>query len=739
MQISNKVKLILRPILIIGLVSIVISALHISEQLQFTEGLTYDWRMKNIRADKALSPDVAVILIDDVSLDALDNFAGQWPWPRYVYAEFMDFFSYTQPKGLLFDITFTEKRQFDPDKGETINPSDLELVEATAAYPFAYHAIRFLVDSISSDESKNVTLNRPLPDQFEEKFSLEKRKKFPDQQTRILENIQSPSNNEYYLPFDELLSTTQNIGVVETQADSDSVNRRVRLFHKYNQHHFASLSSTAIFDQNRYKSIVRNENVIQLDDLNIPVDKDEKVLINYYGKTNFYSFSGIIQSLSAIQRGELEEIIIHPDEFKDKYIFVGGSAAGLNDLKNTPMDAQLPGVFIHAAMANNIIHNDFLTPPNAHLTLFLIFIFSLITAISVLFIKKVLLQNSIPILTGVAFAYIAYYLFEQNIVIDMVPPVLSLLATWILSFTALVLMEGKEKRKFKRMMGQYLSPAVLNTLVANQDDFAKAEVGSKENITILFSDIRSFTNISEKLNAENVVEMLNHYFSSMTDSIFSHQGTIDKFIGDAIMAFWGAPIQSSNHADSATLSALDMINRLDVVNEWLKEKNLEPISIGIGIHTGDAILGNIGSENKLDYTIIGDNVNLASRIEGLTKQYGTPVLITEDTYNQLTVPIPCMTVDLVRVKGKVHPIKIMQPLVVPDQVDPETLVAANDLAKETDKVFEHYLNQEWQAALDLLDRLPKDTLHETMRSRCLDYQKTPPPDEWDGVLTMNTK
>jgi len=736
---NNKAKLFLRPILIIFIVSFLVSVLYTNGSLSTLEGISYDWRMSEIRSDKNTNNDIAVVLIDDASLDAMDNYAGRWPWPRFVYADLLEFLSFAEPKGVMFDITFTEKHKVDGDQSQSINQDDQELVEATSHYPFVYHAVRFILDSIADDETSNVELNKPLPEGTVELFSLQHRNTHGLPLNRNVIDLKAKNNNNFYLPFPELLDASSGIGVVEVQADNDSVYRRARLFHNYQGNYFPSLSTTALIDELKPRKITHQNNSVKIDELKIPVDKSEKVLVNYYGNYNTYSFSGLIASLHAIQNGDIENVLVDPEELRDKLIFVGGSAAGLNDLKNTPVDARLPGVFIHASLASNILDNDFLIPSDKKITYSLILIFSIITALSVLFIKRIILKNILPLSIALLFLTAAYYLFQHNYVVEMVAPMTSLLGTWVAAFTAMVLMEGREKRKFKRMMSQYLSPAVLSTVVDNHEEFAKAEVGSKENITMLFSDIRSFTNMSEKLSAEKVVEMLNHYFSSMTDAIFNQQGTIDKFIGDAIMAFWGAPIKSEDHAEKATIAALDMINRLKIVNEWLEEKGLDPIAIGVGIHTGDAILGNIGSENKLDYTIIGDNVNLASRIEGLTKQYGVAILITEETFKCLKTPIPCVPVDLVRVKGKKKPIKILQPLLLPDQVDEATLQEAFKIAEASNEVFEHYLKQEWDDALLILNMLPRDSVHNLMRNRCEEYKKSPPDIQWDGVFTMTSK
>ncbi len=748
-MVSHKAKQIIRPIVIVLFVTLGISLMNHFHLFQQLEGLSYDWRMQDIRSEKKIDDEVVVILIDESSLEAMDNYAGRWPWPRFVYADLLDFFALAEPKGVLFDIMFTEKQFVENENTEALHENDYYLVDATANTHFVYHATRFLYDEIGFDElsknslaseaTKNVLLNKPLPEYFLSRFSIENRILFENEKPITLQNLQAPSNNNYYLPFAELAGVSHGIGVVEVQADDDSVYRRGRLFHKYGEDFFPSLSTAAIIDNQRYQSIFRKNNTVYFDNLAVPVDAEEKVLVNFYGKYTTYSFSAIVASWQLIQDGQPENILVDWAELKNKYLFIGGSAAGLNDLKNTPMDSGLPGVFIHASLASNLLAHDFLKPANSLITYSAIFIFALLTTLSVLFINRTLVKNLAPITCGGLFIYTAYYQFENNVVLEMVAPLSSLAVAWVISFTAMALMEGREKRKFKRMMGQYLSPSVLSTLVENQEGFAKAEVGSKENITILFSDIRSFTNISEKLSANKVVEMLNHYFSSMTDSIFDHEGTIDKFIGDAIMAFWGAPIISKDHPDQATLSALDMVERLNEVNQWIVEKGLDPIAIGIGIHTGDAILGNIGSENKLDYTIIGDNVNLASRIEGLTKEYGVQILITEDTFDQLTLDIPCLIVDVVRVKGKKRPIKVLQPLLLPSTANEMAMIVAKQRVTENNQAFQHYLNKEWDLAINILNHLPNEQVHKNIIQRCENYKQNPPEESWNGVFVMTTK
>jgi adenylate cyclase len=230
--------------------------------------------------------------------------------------------------------------------------------------------------------------------------------------------------------------------------------------------------------------------------------------------------------------------------------------------------------------------------------------------------------------------------------------------------------------------------------------------------------------------------MLNIHFSAMTDVIFAHHGTIDKFIGDAIMAFWGAPVRNDAHALLAVRAALEMMRVLPEVNAKIVTRGLPPIDVGIGINTGEAVLGNIGSEKKLAYTAIGDNVNLASRLEGLTKTYGCPVLISENTCSRVRDHIPCRIVDMVRVKGKTLPIRIYSPLPVTSDVERAGASALCDTAAQA---FDRYQRRQWTEALALYESMPPDRVGEIFIERCRDNLRLPPPDAWDGTHTLTSK
>jgi adenylate cyclase len=293
--------------------------------------------------------------------------------------------------------------------------------------------------------------------------------------------------------------------------------------------------------------------------------------------------------------------------------------------------------------------------------------------------------------------------------------------------------------KVRKMFSRYVSPAALTVMVDQYADYRSAGSGSKETVSILFSDIRGFTSLSEHADAEVVVKILNHYLGNMTEVILKKNGTIDKFIGDAIMAIWGAPIKSETYSADAVNAALEMLEKLNDVNAWLLDQGLFPLDIGIGINTGEVILGSIGSEQKADYTVIGDNVNLAARLEGITKTYSCKIIIAESTCQQAGDQIPCALVDMVRVKGKEKPIKIFTPVRALPDLKSLPLDDALRIADLSRQAFDQYLERHWDAAINLYLQFPPCPLRTLHLERCADYKVTPPPLDWDGAYTMTSK
>lgn len=607
------------------------------------EWQAYDYFVQSVRGDRAASKEVAVVLIDEASLQAMNPVVGRWPWPRSVYSELLEFLDHGEPAAVAFDILFTEDQKF--DNCELASSGDRLLAQGTAHSGVVVHAQQIIRDD--EDESNKSLLNADMPSDFRDRFAI----------SGYWDDEPSDSNN-FYLPLPELYGAANSVGVVEFSSDPDGVYRRTRLMRRYKDDFFPVLGLAPVLKKLGIEKVERTPRGISFGDIKVPLWPDGKYMINMYGKYDVYSISGILASQQKISRGEVENLMVDPSEFEGKIVFIGASAVGVEDLKHTSMSKNMAGVMLHASLASNILKRDFLTPPNAVITVLMIFLLSAATSLSVLLGKRTYMKVAIPVAALVLFYIMLRAGYAANVIYEAVPPVMGMGTSFVGAFIYLSLTEGREKRRVRRMLGQYVSPHMLASLVDNREGLLKAEVGTREYVSVLFSDIRSFTSISENEPPERIVHMLNRYFSDWSDAIFRHDGTIDKFVGDAVMALWGAPLITENHAEQAVRSALDMLAELPSLNKALMAEGYPEIKIGIGVHTGYAVLGNIGSERKLDYTVIGDTVNLSSRLEGLTKQYACDILISESTYLEVKDIFQCTYADTVKVKGKEAAVRI---------------------------------------------------------------------------------
>ena len=707
--------------------------------LQPLEWMSYDARLRLFNSGKPAPPEIAVVLIDEASLQYMNRDAGRWPWPRSVHADLLDFLARGKPRAVVFDMLFVENQR-DVMSTATIHAHDQRLIDTTRQTGFAYHAMQFLTErpddnheTAQSQRSVNHLLAAQLPTAFTERWSVQRHLRV---EAAHPPGITSSEYNAFELPIDGLWQAARGVGVVRAEPDHDGRYRRMQLLHAFGSGLFPSLGLAPVLDRLQPEVMQVNAETLNLDTLRIPLDHNGQILVNQYGKFNAYSYSGLIASLKQLNEGDIEHLLVNPDEFTDRIVFVGADAVGVNDLKATPLSAKTPGVYLHASVAGNLLSGDFLQPLSKMAAWSISAVLALLGALAALALRQVTVKITLLLTLLLLFGTGAVAAFRYGVVVDMMEPMASAFCAWFAAFSFLFFTEGKDKRRVRRVLAQYVSPAVLAEVVDKYENYLGAEIGQRENITVLFSDIRNFTSMSETLSPEKVVEMLNIYFSAMTDVLFAHQATIDKFIGDAIMAFWGAPVRDEQHALHSVRAALGMLQSMPDVNTRLAALGIAPLSIGIGINTGEAVLGNIGSEKKLAYTAIGDNVNLAARLEGLTKLYGCPVLITESTCNEVREEFPCRMIDSVRVKGKSHAIRIYAPLPF---ADADELAAARSLCEATAYAFERYQHHQWFEARALYEALPADRLRELFIARCHEYELIPPASNWDGAYTLSSK
>ena len=684
----------------------------------------FDDRLTELRANTVISDQVKVIMIDESSLSYMAPSIGSFPWPRAVYGELIEFFQMGGAKAVIFDILFTEPEQGRSNDSNAYSDQDLALAKMTENFSGTVHAM--LLNKDIEDEGAT-TLNRKMPSQVVADFSL----------PITAKGIQG-AQNTFTLPINIITESSPYLGVVGLDPDNDGVYRRVKPLWVYDDKVYPALSITPLIIDAPLVEFDLLDRQLTIGSATIPLDDKGRMLVNFYGDMQPISIAKVFQSFKQISSGDAENLPLDPFEFENSVVFVGASAIGLDDTKSITNDAKAPGVYVHAAAYSNIIQHELLTPMRTPQTLIAVAVLTLIDIVMAFNIPWFWLKLVFLIGTPVAWWWLCGLFLQNNIQLNFTQPTTGFALGWSWSFTYLSVTEGASKRRVKRMLSQYVSPAMLDQVMAQRDDILHAGVGKSETLSILFSDVRGFTKISESLPAEQVVTLLNCHFSEMADAIFNNMGTLDKFIGDAIMAYWGAPIRLDDHADRSVKASLDMIQALRKVNRQLSDLRLPSIEIGIGINTGDVVLGNIGSDRKLDYTVIGDAVNVASRMEGITKMYGVPIIISETTRMALRTNRPCVLIDHVQVKGKTEPVAIYLPLA--DELEaPEQFAEHCRMATLAQRAFAYYQTQQWDIAETLYRQLELPHVRALFFSRILEFRRNPPPVFWDGVYTFTTK
>jgi len=544
------------------------------------------------------------------------------------------------------------------------------------------------------------------------------------------------------LPNPTLLKTNPRMGWINVNLDEDGFVRKIPLVNTVENKTMEAFSlevARQYLNAESGASGVSDQQYAFSDKIQIPVitKKDKRLdevvhfmYVNYFAESGSYkriSMSDILEENFTDQKG-------NSVNFQDKIVLIGPTAVDLQDYYLSPVSAgvQMPGVEIHANAIQTIIEEKFLRD-QSRFSLWLT-LFGLLVVNLILF-AKLRVRFAIPILLvelfGIIVAGIAAY--EYRIFLNVIYPILTVILTFTGTFILRFILEQAERKFIEGAFGHYVSKEVVEQIL--KDPHMLELGGAKRNVTAFFSDIAGFTSISEKMEPEKLVNFLNRYLDEMTMVILDHKGTLDKYEGDAIMAFWGAPIPIEDHSKNACLAALKNQKKLVIFREECEKEGLPPIHVRIGINSGEVIAGNMGSENRFDYTIMGDNVNLASRLEGINKQYNTEIIISEFTYEQIKDDFVCRELDQIRVKGKEQPVRIYELICKKDEVKPDI--------KKTIKAFEEalklYRQKNFIEANKQFSALSDDPPSEVFAKRCEEFSKNPPSEGWDGVYTFTEK
>ncbi len=555
-------------------------------------------------------PDIVIVDIDEHSLDKMAPLVGRFPWPRAVHAELVEAIAAQQPRAILFDILFT-----DPDLNQP--EGDRYLVEVAQQHDNLFFPFLRL-------EQGNDPHGLPLKEHGRQLgFSADKG---ADMNARVA----------LLLPLRPLAETAR-IGAINFLEDSDGIGRRYPLRFSVAGWQLPSLPARVA------------------DALGYPLPDQDDIILNWRGPRLVYPRVPYADLYEDLGRRTSQR---PADEFRDKIVIIGSSASGQHDLRATPIHSQHPAFEMIATAIDNLKHGDHLQPaqrwfgPLLTLALLGALMFAFQSGLSPLR-SGLLLFTVTPVLATAAYLFLGIQL--------LLPVLAPAIFAWLYYAIAALYaywQEHKERQRSVTIFSRFLDPRVVNELIEKGETVPSLKVESRQ-ITVLFSDIRGFTTLSEKRTAEQVVELLNDYFSRQVKVIFAHHGTMDKFIGDAIMAFWGAPVDDENQAVHAVEAALAMCDTLLEFRKHLAD-DLEQFDVGIGIHTGPGVVGFIGSENRLDYTAIGDTVNLASRIEGQTKGRAR-ILVSADTRDLCGEQFDFTDHGFYKVKGRTQEVQLFEP------------------------------------------------------------------------------
>jgi adenylate cyclase len=639
--------------------------------------------MFKIRGVKHHDDNVVIVDIDEKSLDEL----GQWPWPRNKVAKILENLTIAGVGVIGLDIVFAEKDQSSPAKvfqelglsKENVPDYD-EILNYTVANTPTILGYQFVFNKIKSIKQSHLDVKA---------FIIEKGNTESFELLKKAEGI--------VLNHQELQDSGYSSGFFNNIPDDSGVIRSVPLVIKYNEVLYPSLALETLRATMGINRIFINYNEygienIQIGDFLIPTNRHGQFMVNFRGPARTFKYF----SASDIYNGNFD-----PLDFDGKAVLIGATAAGLFDLRAIPFDSVFPGVEVHANIIDNIITADFLSLPIwiDGANLFVLYVVSVLVVIFVAYLPIWLKPISV-IAVLVSIFYGGYYmLFTHGIVAQTFLPIVVVLisATSIIFFN--YWFEVRQQKMIKDKFATKVSKDVMDNLLQNPktDIFAAMD----KEVSVFFSDVRNFTNISESMpNAHTLIEFMNEYMDPMTEIIIEQKGTIDKFIGDAIMAYWNAPADVEDHADRAVIATLNQLYKVKELNEQIikddrfkntvemcQKENLPVIDIGIGINTGEVVVGEMGSSQRSDYTVIGDAVNLGARLESLCKYYNSKCNISNFTKEKLKGDYIFRFLDLVIVKGKSEPVEIWQ-VIDYDRDNTDTLY---DVSREKlDKELEDY-------------------------------------------------
>lgn len=691
----------------------------------FVENWFYDIRTSRFYKHDKKSPNLVVLEITDASLGAI----GRWPWTRTHHARILDNLKAYGAKVVMFDVLFPEPESAAADKALADAITRFSADNIGSVF-LGYGTTAYEDDSLAVPDALQLSgiSGRPGPQRLRDAAYIDK--------------------NNFAAP--DLTIFESKYGFINATPDMDGVFRHKQIINEIDGTFFPSLGFGGFVDH--YSDGKEKKVLVEAsgqDYLVKVIDgkSERSLLVSPRGEIKIRFFGGA----ASFERVPIEEVFTDTNPaanekmkslFNGKAVLVGSSAFGAHDLRHTPVDPQTPGMYVHANLFHSLDQNFFFRSEDESLLISIaLFLLGIAGILLVFRLKSPIIETGGTfVLAGGVFASDFFYFAPSGFYIRLFFCLFGILGlhAW---FTVLnVFKDAKEKKKIRDTFTRYVAPEIVKEMLQNPD---KLKVGGeKREITMLFSDVRDFTTMSERLSPQELATLLNIYMGKMTDILFETGGTLDKYIGDALVGFWGAPLEMSDHAYHGVRGAKLMLEALPEINKEFEKRKFPKINVGIGINTGDVSVGNMGSDRIFQYTALGDNMNLASRIESLTKNYGVNLMISEFTLEKLgerRKEFRLRPLDLVQVKGKSKAVKIYE--VIPSW----NAWAKEDalLEKYIDAYEKKYLLRQFDEAVrcfdEILQVLPDDKNTQKLKKSAELYLKNPPPETWDGVTVYDTK
>jgi adenylate cyclase len=698
-------------------IAVVLSCIYIfsSSLLDSFDNRLRDFLFK-VRGNIDTTQNVIIVDIDEKSLKHL----GQWPWSRNKIATVLENLVNNEAAIIGFDVVFAEVDNSSPHRVfETFNVKKDNVPNYDAILAQTIGQTPTILGYLFELEDKP-HINKTAPNI--PGIIINKRNDYLIEAHGTILNTQLIQNSAY------------SSGFFNNIPDDSGIIRSVPLVINYDNSNYTSLALEIMRIITQTQTVRVNSDddgiySVTLKDIEIPTDRHGRMQVNFRGGRNSFEYYSAL---------DIYNNTIDKEKIKNKIVLIGTSAVGLLDLRAMPFDSVYPGVEVHANIIDNIIAGDFISK-DAWIDGFNIPLIFLLSFIIVYLIKKAPFSFNpiISIVFLIAVVYGAYILmFDYGIVVNIIFPLLTVVLSSIIATMLDYFYEIKQEEAIKKKFASKVSQGVMENLLQNIDD--QTFQAEEKEITVFFSDIRSFTNISEQMgSAKDLIDFLNEYMDPMSNIITEYEGTIDKYIGDAIMAYWNAPANVQNHADKALQASLKQLRSLKQLNEKLKETNQPYIDIGIGLNTGLAVVGEMGSQGRSDYTVIGDSVNLGARLESLCKYYNSKINISNFVKAQLKEEYIFRFLDLVTVKGKAEPIEIWQ------VIEEETEHLREEL-EHYHKAVELYQQGLFKEALVLFEEgennpyKSNQNVYTMYIQRCQEYIKYP-PENFNGVYEHTTK